>query len=402
MTIDEQMTHLIRGSEAVYSVDELRAKLQKSADSGRPLRVKLGMDPTAPDIHLGHSVQLRKMRQFQDLGHTAVLIIGDYTAMVGDPTGKSQTRPMLTTDEIKANAETYFQQAGKVLDLDPARCEIRYNSEWLGQMNFADVLRLASRKTVARMLERDTFEKRFKAQQEIGIHELLYPLMQGWDSVMIDADIELGGTDQTFNNLVGRDLQKIENRPLQVVLIMPILVGLDGTEKMSKSLGNYIGVTDAPVNMFGKIMSIPDELMANYYTLLTAEAPTTFEPLIASQPRDAKVALGRLVVEQYHGADSAAQAEAEFFKAMRGDLPSDIPAHAIAPTELADGQIAAGRLAVLCGFAKSNGEARRLINEGGLRLNQEKLSDPSASVTIKDGDIVQRGKRKFLKISIGA
>ncbi len=400
MTTDEQFKVLSRGCERIYSEDELRRKLAKSAETCRPLRAKLGMDPTAPDIHLGHTVVLRKLRQFQDLRHKAVLIIGDYTAMVGDPSGQSRTRPMLSPEQIKQNAQTYFDQAGKVLDTSEDRLEIRYNSEWLSSMTFADVLKLAGKKTVARMLERDTFEKRFKAEQEIGIHELLYPLMQGWDSVCIGADVELGGTDQTFNNLVGRDLQKLEGQEPQIVMIMPILVGLDGTEKMSKSLGNYVGVTDSAGEMFGKLMSIPDGLMASYYALLTDVPPERFNDMIKTNPRDAKVALAKDIITQYYDAATADKVEQEFFAKMKGGLPEDIPEQIIPASELENGQLPAFKLVVLCGFASTNGQARRLIKEGGVRLNQQQLKDPNASIAVRGGDVVQRGKRKFLCLVI--
>ena len=397
MTVDEQLKILCGGCDSIYSEDELRLKLSKSP---KRLRAKLGMDPTAPDIHLGHCVVLRKLRQFQDLGHQAVLIIGDYTARVGDPSGRNQTRPMLSPKQIEANAQTYFDQAGKVLDTSKDKLEVRYNSEWLAKMTFADVLRLASKKTVARLLERDTFEKRFKAEREIGVHELLYPLMQGWDSVCIEADVELGGTDQTFNNLVGRDLQKLEGQEPQIVMIMPILVGPDGTEKMSKSLGNYVGVAESADDMFGKLMSIPDTLMADYYTLLTRVPAERFNALIKDNPRDAKVALAKDIVAQYHDAAAADNVEREFFAKMKGGVPDEIPEQIIPASELENGRIPAFKLAVLCGFASSNGQARRLIAEGGLRINQQAVEDSNASVAIKKGDIIQRGKRKFVRIRI--
>jgi tyrosyl-tRNA synthetase len=400
MTVDEQLQILTHGCDSIYSEKELRKKLEQSAETGRPLRAKLGMDPTAPDIHLGHAVVLAKLRQFQDLGHQAVLIIGDYTARVGDPSGRNATRPMLSPEQIKANAQTYFDQAGRVLDLSSEKLEVRYNSEWLAEMNFADVLRLASKKTVARMLERDTFEKRFKAEQEIGIHELLYPLMQGWDSVCIEADVELGGTDQTFNNLVGRDLQKMEGQQPQIVIIMPILVGLDGAEKMSKSMGNYVGVTEPADGMFGKIMSIPDAGMADYYARLTRVPAEQFTAAIKANPRDAKVALAKAIVTQFHDAPAADKAEREFFAKMKGGLPDDIPELVIPASELEDGRIPAFKLAVLCGFATTNGQARRLIAEGGVRINQQSIKDPNASIEIKTGDIVQRGKRKFVRVNV--
>ena len=265
----EQLQLLLRGCDKVYTAEELGARLLASRESKRPMRVKLGLDPTAPDIHLGHTVVLRKMRQFQDIGHKAVLIIGDYTARIGDPSGVNKTRPILTSEQIDINAKTYFDQAGKILDTSEDKLEIRYNSEWLENLSFAELIQIAAKKTVAQMLQRDSFKNRLDANEDVFLHEMLYPIMQGYDSVCIESDVELGGTDQTFNNLVGRDLQKASGQKPQIVMIMPILVGLDGTEKMSKSKGNYIGVTDEPNDMFGKVMSIPDSLMANYFTLLT-------------------------------------------------------------------------------------------------------------------------------------
>ncbi|MCD6304297.1 MAG: tyrosine--tRNA ligase, partial [Planctomycetes bacterium] len=267
--IQRQVAALARGCEAVYTQQALADRLAEAKRQGRQLRIKLGLDPTAPDIHLGHTVVLRKLRLFQDLGHRAVIILGDYTARIGDPTGVNKTRPVLSPEEIDRNAETYFEQAGKVLDTSAEKLEIRKNSEWLAELRLADVLKLAAQMTVARMMERDTFELRYRRGIPIGVHEFLYPLMQGYDSVCVAADVELGGTDQTFNNLVGRQLQENAGQPPQIVMIMPILVGLDGTEKMSKSKGNYIGVTDEPADMFGKVMSISDEMMENYFTLLT-------------------------------------------------------------------------------------------------------------------------------------
>ncbi|MCG3138212.1 MAG: Tyrosine--tRNA ligase [Phycisphaerae bacterium] len=399
-SVDEQMAVLSRGCEAIYSVEELRSRIIQAQQAGRPLRAKLGMDPTAPDIHLGHTVVLRKLRQFQDFGHQAVLIIGDYTARIGDPTGRTKSRPMLDQATIEKNAETYFQQAGRVLDMHPEKLEIHYNSEWLAKFTFADVLRLTSYKSVQDMLERENFKLRRQKGQPIWMTEMLYPLMQGWDSVCIKADVELGGTDQTFNNLVGRDLQKMENQPPQIVMVMPILVGLDGVEKMSKSLGNYVGVTEDATSMFGKLMSIPDALMKNYYTLLTEVAESEFTAEIADRPRDAKVRLAKLMVAQYHSPAAAEQVEREFFAAMRGDLPVEMEDRAISAAELTDGTLPAYKLAVLCGFAATNGEARRLIAEGGVRYNQQKLIDPQAMLSIKSGDVVQRGKRVFLRLGL--
>ncbi|KKM21946.1 hypothetical protein LCGC14_1630310, partial [marine sediment metagenome] len=294
--IAQQVALLKRGTVEIYREDELGLRLTEAAAAGRQLRVKLGMDPTAPDIHLGHTVVLRKLRQFQDMGHKAILIIGDYTARIGDPTGQNTTRPILDADAIEQNAQTYFDQAGKILDTSEDKLQVQYNGEWLAKLNLADIIKLTGSMTVARMLERDTFELRYKKGEPIGIHEFLYPLMQGYDSVAIKSDVELGGTDQTFNNLVGRDLQRLDGQEPQVVITMPILVGLDGKEKMSKSKGNYIGVTDEPADMFGKVMSISDEMMDNYFTLLTDASAERIAELTdgsKTHPKEAKVLLGK-------------------------------------------------------------------------------------------------------------
>ena len=391
------MRVLTRGCEGLYTQQEIESRLRAAADDGRQLRVKLGLDPTGPDIHLGHTVVLRKMRQFQDLGHKAVLIIGDYTARVGDPSGVNKTRPILSEDDIKANAQTYFDQAGKILDTLPDRLEIRYNSEWLEKLTFAGVLKLAGHMTVARMMERDTFEQRYKAREPIGIHEFLYPLMQGYDSVCITADVELGGTDQTFNNLVGRDLQKLHGQQPQIVITMPILVGLDGTEKMSKSKGNTIGVTDEPDDMFGKVMSIPDTLMDNYFTLLTDLPREQIDAAIdpdRTHPRKAKAHLGRAIVSQYHGDEAAAAAEAEFDRVFsQRNVPTDMPEIAVS----ADA-VTIVELVVSAGFAKSNGEARRLVKQNAVSIDGQKITDIDADVQAADGAVLRVGKRRFGKI----
>ena len=391
---------LLRGCEGVYTVDELKARLE----SGQRLRVKLGMDPTAPDLTLGHAVVLRKLRQFQDLGHRAVLIIGDYTARIGDPTGRSKARPMLTQDEIEANAHTYLDQAGKILDLSPEKLEVRHNSEWLNPMNFADVIRLMSHMTVARMLERDTFAKRQAEGKEIFLHELLYPLMQAWDSVNIAADVELGGSDQTFNNLCGRDLQRDSGQPPQIVMVTPLLIGTDGQEKMSKSLGNFIGITDPPSDMFGKIMRIPDELMVNYWTLLTDVAEEEIERWCDAKqchPRDAKERLGKLIVTQYHSQE-AAQGAAEEFRRVHGagggGLPDDVPEVALPRNLLRDGRVSPVDLITFVGFESSRGEARRRVAERGIRLNGRVIEDAQSPVDVRTGDVLQRGKRRFVRL----
>ncbi len=409
-SVEEQLKVLTRGCERIETLDDLRRKLTRSREQNKPLRIKLGLDPTAPDIHLGHTVVLRKMRQFQDLGHKAVLIIGDYTARIGDPSGRSKTRPVLDSKDIKANAKTYFEQAGRVLDTSRGKLEIRYNSEWLEKMDFADVIRLAGQMTVGQMLKRDDFAKRFKAEIPIGVHELLYPLMQGWDSVCVESDVELGGTDQTFNNLVGRDLQRDAGQEPQVVMVMPILVGLDGQEKMSKSLGNYVGVTESAHDMFGKLMSIPDECMANYLTLLTSVPESDIRLLTnagQTHPMEAKKRMAMEILAGFHAAVDAERARAEWEqihqkKAATGGLvvPEDTPTLAVGKDLMEDGRVPVIRLAVHCGFAASNSEVRRLIKENGLRLNGELVTDALASLPIKTGDVLQRGKRKFVRLEV--
>jgi len=397
--IQRQVELLLRGSEALYTREDLAQRLEQAATANRPLRVKLGLDPTAPDIHLGHAVQLRKMRQFQDLGHKAVLLIGDYTARIGDPSGVNKTRPVLSPEQIDTNAQTYLEQAGKVLDTSPEKLELRRNSEWLEKLTFADVLRLAGQMTVAQMMERDTFEIRYKAGVPIGVHEFLYPLMQGYDSVCVEADVELGGTDQTFNNLIGRQLQENAGQPRQVVLIMPILVGLDGTEKMSKSKGNYIGVTDEPNDMFGKVMSIPDALMFNYFTLLTDLDVERIAELVDAKrthPRQAKVLLAKTIVTTYHDEAAAAAAAEEFDRVFsRRDMPTDMPEVCVpsATMNVID-------LILTAGFAKSKGEARRLVQQSAVSLDGEKLVDIDAAVALSDGQVLRVGKRRFGRIAV--
>jgi len=398
-----QLDLLKRGAVDIYTEDELLAKLARAVHEKRPLRVKLGMDPTAPDIHLGHTVVMGKMRQFQDLGHKAVLIIGDYTARVGDPSGQNHTRPVLSDDDIKANARTYFDQAGKVLDLAADKVEMRYNSEWLARLTFADVLRLAAQMTVARMMERDTFEIRYKAGDPIGVHEFLYPLMQGHDSVAIEADVELGGTDQTFNCLVGRELMRHAGLSPQVVLTMPLLVGLDGTEKMSKSKGNYVAVTDPPREMFGKLMSLPDALMENYFTLLTPTPLAEVRKMLRTlHPRQAKEQLARTIVGQYYGQPAADEQAEEFRRVFaQKEQPSDIAEIRVAAAELADGRMGLARLVVAAGFARSNSEAMRLVEQGAVRIDDEVQADPRGQVAVTSGAILHVGKRRWGRITIG-
>ncbi len=399
MTMSEQLELLKRGAVDIYSVDDLRSRLAEADQAGRPLRVKLGLDPTSPDIHLGHTVVLRKLRQFQDMGHKAVLIIGDYTAMIGDPTGQNTTRPMLNPDQIKANAETYFKQAGKILDTSEDKLEVRHNSEWLSKIDLAGVIKLTGCMTVAQMLERDTFDIRYKKGEPIGLHEFLYPLMQGHDSVCIRADVELGGTDQTFNNLVGRDLQKLDKQKPQIVMTMPILVGLDGVEKMSKSKGNYIGVTDEPNDMFGKVMSISDTLMENYYTLLTDLPMDGVKTLVdpsQTHPKEAKVRLGKMIVTQFYD-EQAAQGAAEHFDKVfkQKEIPDDMPVVTLAPDS-----IMASKLLVACHLVASGGEGKRMVKQGGVSVDGKKVTDPNQEITPADGMVVQVGKRKFARVAV--
>jgi len=397
--VAEQVQVLKRGTAEIYTENELADRLTRAAKEGRPLRVKLGLDPTSPDIHLGHTVVLRKMRQFQDLGHKAVLIIGDYTARIGDPTGVNTTRPMLSPDQIERNARTYFEQAGKVLDTSPQKLEVRHNSEWLEKLSFADVLKLAAQMTVARMLERDTFEKRYEADEPIGVHEFLYPLMQGYDSVAIRADVELGGTDQTFNNLVGRKLQENAGQLPQIVITMPILVGLDGKEKMSKSKGNYVGVTDEPNDMFGKVMSISDAMMENYYTLLTDLPAGRIAELVNPQqthPKEAKVLLARTVVHQFYDAAAADGAASHFDRVFaQKELPADMPV-----AELPGEPVMASKLLLACGLVASGGEGKRMIAQGGVSLDGRKVTDPNEMITPANGMVVQVGRRKFAQVHV--
>ena len=394
-----QLAELTRGCEAIYTEEELSRLLAGAVKANRTLRVKLGLDPTAPDIHLGHTVVLEKARQFQDLGHKAIIIIGDYTARIGDPSGVDKTRPVLSEQQIEANAKTYFDQAGKVLDTSPEKLEIRYNSEWLQKLSFAEVLNLASKKTVAQMLQRDSFKKRLAADEDVFTHEFLYPLMQGYDSVVIKADVELGGTDQTFNNLVGRDIQKAYGQPPQIVMIMPILVGLDGVEKMSKSKGNYIGVTDEPNDMFGKIMSIPDALMENYYTLLTDVPPDEVARRCDPQqthPRHTKADLGKLIVAKYYDTPVAEAAAAEFDRVFaQKQKPSEIP-----DIRVPAGKINIVELIVQAAFAKSNGEARRLIKQNAVSIDDEKITDAEVKIEPKNGAVLRVGKRRFGRIAV--
>ncbi len=393
------MALLTGGCEALYTRKELADRLKDAAEAGQPLRIKLGLDPTAPDIHLGHTVVLGKVRQFQDFGHKAVIIIGDYTARIGDPSGVNKTRPILSPEQIEANAATYIAQASKVLDTSPEKLEIRRNSEWLDKLKLADLLDLASKKTVAQMLQRDSFKKRLAADEDVFLQEFLYPIMQGYDSVVIEADVELGGSDQTFNNLVGRDIQRAYSQQPQIVMIMPILVGLDGTEKMSKSKGNYVGITDLPQDMFGKIMSIPDTLMENYFTLLTDLPAGKIAELVdpdRTHPRQAKAALAKTIVARYHGDASAEAAAAEFDRVFaQRDVPTDMP-----QINVAGASMNIVELVMLAGFADSNSQARRLVLQNAVSIDSEKVTDINTEVALKTGAVLKVGKRRFGKIAI--
>ena len=395
--IQQQITQLGRRAERILSEQDLRAKLKRSAATGKPLRIKLGMDPTAPDVTLGHAVPLSIVRQFQEWGHKAVIIIGDYTARVGDPSGRNTTRPILTGEEIDANAKTYVAQVGKILLTDADHLEVRYNGEWLAKMNLIDIIKLAARKTVAQILTREDFATRFAAGTNISMHEILYPLLQGWDSVCINADVEMGGSDQLFNNMVGREFQQEENPADslagQVVIVTPLLIGTDGAIKMSKSKGNYIAVTEVPNEMFGKIMSLPDVLMDSYFTLLTNLEPTDFKPMIAAKPRDAKIRLAKIIISWLHDAVAADAAEASFIKQfVKKDIPDEMPEfivgsgpHKIAP------------LLVAAGLAASNGEAIRKIKEGAVQLDSVKLTDFQTEIQLLKPMVVKLG-RKFARL----
>ena len=396
---NEAMTLLKRGAEQIVPEGGLEEKLQSAHQEGRPLRVKLGIDPTSADIHIGFAVVLRKMRQFQDLGHKVVLIIGDFTAMIGDPSGKSKTRPVLTLEETRRNGETYLQQATKILDPDPERLEVRRNSEWLEPLGFAELVRLASTYTVARMLERDDFTKRYGAGVPISVHEFLYPLAQAYDSVAIRADVELGGTDQLFNLLVGRDVQRAYGQEPQVALTTPLLEGLDGVEKMSKSLGNYIGISESPEVMFKKAMQVPDDLLYRYIELCTGLDLEEARDLINRDIKEAHRVFARELVTLYHGEEPVANAEERFDYVAKGGIPDDVPEVYLGADELEDGTVWICKLATSAGLTKSNGEARRLIKNRGLRLNGEQVSDETLQVNLEEPVVLQRGKDTFVRVS---
>ncbi|WP_113952262.1 tyrosine--tRNA ligase [Arenicella xantha] len=389
------MQELLRGADEIIPQAELEAKLA----TGKPLEIKAGFDPTAPDLHLGHTVLINKLRQFQKLGHNVTFLIGDFTGLIGDPTGKSATRPALTEAEIKQNAETYQAQVFKILD--PELTKVRFNSEWMSQMSSADMIRLAAQYTVARMLERDDFSKRYAAQQSIAVHEFLYPLVQGYDSVALESDVELGGTDQKFNLLVGREMQKAYGKPQQAILTVPILEGLDGVQKMSKSLGNYIGITDTPNEMFGKLMSISDELMWRYFELLSFRPLTEISEFKSqiqqgANPRDIKFLLCEEIITRFHDASAADSAKNDFIQRFQKNA---------IPDDIADVQVPMGAeglpiasLIKEAGLCPSTSEAMRMVKQGAVKINGEKVSDPKQVIVESEPFVLQVGKRKFARI----
>lgn len=398
--IKEAMATIARGTDTLLIESELEQKLARAKATGTKLRCKLGLDPTAPDIHVGHTVVLNKLRQLQDLGHTVIFLIGDFTAAIGDPTGRNTTRPPLSPEQIKVNAETYLEQAAHVIDIEKA--EVRWNSEWCNQLGATGLIQLASRYTVARLLERDDFAKRFAEQLPIAVHELIYPLMQGYDSVALHADLELGGSDQRFNLLVGRELQRQYGQEPQCILTMPLLVGLDGVNKMSKSKHNYIGITESADEMFGKVMSISDTLMWDWYNLLSLKSNAAIAELKSEcengrNPRDAKVLLAKEIVARFHDDKAADAAEAEFNNRFRaGAVPSNIPEVNVAAP---DGEIGIARLIKEAGLCPSTGEANRNIDQGGVRLEGERISD--RGLKVKPGTYtLQVGKRRWAKVTV--
>ena len=404
-SVRDQMKVISSGAVEVIPEDEMKAKVAASMASGKPLIIKLGVDPTRPDLHIGHSVPLNKLRQFQELGHQVVLIIGDFTALIGDPSAQDVTRPVLTADEVAANARTYVEQASKVLDT--RRVRLVRNSQWLAPLDFKQILELSSKFTVARILERDDFESRYNEEKPIGLHEFMYPLMQAYDSVMLSADVELGGTDQKFNLLAGRHLQRALGQEPQCVVTLPLLEGTDGVAKMSKSLGNDVGLTDPADEMFGKVMSIPDEVMWKYFELVTPLAVDEIGALRASvesgetNPRDAKERLAREIVKTYHGAEEADRAAESFRKVFSlKELPQDVPVAHVDPALFKDGKVWIVELLVSLGLAPSKGEGRRLIDGGGVSIDGEKVTDPELELTAEQikGKLLRKGRKSFVRV----
>jgi tyrosyl-tRNA synthetase len=401
MNIDEQIAHLKKGTVDLIRTDDLRSKLERSKKTGKPLRIKLGLDPTAPDIHLGHTVVIRKLKAFQELGHTVIFLIGDFTGMIGDPSGRNVMRPPLSREEINANAETYQKQMFKLLD--PTKTELRFNGEWMDKFSAADFVKLSAKTTVKQILERDDFEKRMREEKPISLHELLYPLVQGYDSVALECDVELGGTDQKFNLLMGRNLQREFDQEPQVIMTTPLLEGLDGVQKMSKSLGNYIGIEEAPNDMFGKVMSISDDLMWRYYELLTDLDESKIAELRekckagSANPRDAKVNLAKLIIRDFHSKKDAESAEEEFNRRfVKKEVPEEIEERLIE-----SGSYRLANLLVEIGLAASKADAKRLIEQGGVRIDGEKVvaSSPELSITNGGSILLQAGKLRFLRIT---
>lgn len=403
LDFDKQLEVIKRGTVEIIPEAELTDKLKSSIKAGKPLTIKLGLDPTAPDIHLGHTVVLQKLRQFQDLGHQVILILGDFTARIGDPTGKSETRKQLTEEQVLENARTYERQIFKILDREKTR--VVFNSQWLAPLNFTQVIELAAKYTLARMMERDDFAKRYKEGLPISIHELFYPLMQGYDSVALKSDVEIGGTDQKFNLLMGRTLQKEYGHSPQIAVTMPILEGLDGVHKMSKSLGNYIGIDEPPREMYGKTMSLPDDMMVRYFELVTAVSLEELRAIEAGlkngglHPRDVKMRLAREIVTQYHGSEQARAAEEEFIRMFQQkDLPDEIPE--FRPTADMLDTVWLPKLMAAAGSVSSTSEARRLIQQGAVKVDGMKVDDPNINIKPAAGMVVQVGKRKFFQIKI--
>ncbi len=405
LSAKKQLDILREGVVEIIKEEELEAKLERSVREGRPLRVKQGFDPSAPDLHLGHAIGLRKLRQFQDLGHSVIVIIGDYTGMIGDPTDRSETRPKLTHAEVKANARSYAEQLYKIVD--PAKTEVVMNGDWFSKMSFRDVMDLAGRYTVARILERDDFTTRFQNQQPISIHELFYPLMQGYDSVAIKADVELGATEQKFNCLVGRDLQRAYGVDQQVVMLLPVLEGTDGVRRMSKSIGNYIGIDESPKEMYGKTMSIPDTMIMRYFELATEMRPEELAVVRRElespgvNPRDIKRKLSRAIVSLYHSPEAAVSAEQEFDRIFaKGGLPDEVPEPHVVLKGKPGEEEGAWIVALLtgAGLTKSNGDARRLIKQGGIRLDGSVVTDVDFVVALDRPHLLQVGKRRFVRI----
>ncbi len=396
-SIEDALAQIRRGTDEIL----VESGLIKKLESGRPLRIKAGFDPTAPDLHLGHTVLINKLRQFQDLGHEVQFLIGDFTAMIGDPTGKSATRPPLTREEVLENAKTYEHQVFKILD--PAKTTVLFNSQWMGAMSAADMIQLAARHTVARMLERDDFSKRYKSGQSIAIHEFLYPLVQGYDSVAMKTDVELGGTDQKFNLLVGRQLQEAYGQEPQIAITLPILEGLDGVQKMSKSLGNYIGITDDPKEMFGKIMSISDELMWRYFELLSFRPMSEIESLqreveAGRNPRDVKFLLAEELITRFHDAAAARDAQADFIQRFqKGAIPEDLEEKILSIDE---DEIGLAALLKMAGMTSSTSESFRMIQQGAVRVDGEKISDKGLKLPAGKAFVVQVGKRKFARLKL--